>query len=93
VLPPARGPLDRAPLVADPTPKLPTYISSASAVSKSAMSQSQPTPSRRARQRPAMRASADTEPPERSTTESPLFTGGLPGSPVKLIQPASPCIT
>ena len=31
-------------------------------------------------------------PPERSTSERPLFVGGPSGSPVRLIHPASPCI-
>ena len=39
--------------------KVPTYISSCSAVSNSETSQSQPTPSRRARQSPARSAIAD----------------------------------
>ena len=40
--------------------QVPTYMSCASAVSNREMSQSQPTPSRRARHRPATSASADT---------------------------------
>ena len=53
----------------------PMYMSSWSAVSKSETSQSQPTPSRRARQMPAITAIADAYPPERSTSESPDFVG------------------
>ena len=70
----------------------PMYISSWSAVSNSETSQSQPTPSRRARQMPASSAIAEAYPPERSTSERPLFVGGPPGSPVRVCQPASPCI-
>ena len=71
---------------------MPTYISSWSATSSSETSQSQPVPSRRARQSPAMIAIAAAYPPDRSTSDSPLFVGGPSGSPVSCIQPASPCI-
>src|SRR6185312_8593183 len=63
---------------------VPTYISSCSAVSYSEMSQSQPTPSRRARHSPLSNAIAETYPPDRSTIDSPLLVGGPSGSPVRL---------
>jgi hypothetical protein len=68
--------------------QVPTYMSSLRAVSNSETSASQPSPSRPARWMPASIAIAATYPPERSTSDSPLFVGGPAGSPVRLIQPA-----
>ena len=58
------------------------------AVSNSEMSQSQPTPSRRAPQSPHISASAAAYPVAMSTSESPVLTGGPSGSPVSDIHPA-----
>ena len=55
------------------------------------MAASAPTPARCARWRPIIIASAARMPPEKSTTETPLFVGGASGSPVMLMKPAYAC--
>jgi hypothetical protein len=68
-------------------------VSKDKAVSNKEVSQSQPTPSRRACHTPATSANALTYPPEKSTSESPDFTGGPSGAPVSAIHPVSACST
>ena len=70
-----------------------TYMSRLSAVSNSDTSTSQPMPSRCARHSALISPSAAAYPVARSTSDSPLFTGGPSGSPVRLIHPAMPCST